>query len=235
MIRLIPFDSLYLAEHGWLTSRFHFSFAEYRNPENVRYGVLRVMNDDIVAPGTGFGMHPHRDMEIVTYVISGELTHEDSMGHRETIGRGAVQYMSAGTGVMHSEKNEGVHPVHLIQTWILPRAHNLTPRYGSQTFEREARLNRWLRFAGPDGGGTPVEMHQDANMYAAELESGESLAFELGTTRQLYVKVMEGSCELNGVELGQGDAAEVVSEAPVFKALQAGAHLLLVEMAKEGA
>lgn len=233
MIRVIPFESLYLAEHGWLTSRFHFSFAEYRNPNNVRYGALRVMNDDIVAPETGFGMHPHRDMEILTYVISGELTHEDNMGHRETIGRGAVQYMSAGTGVRHSEMNEGSVPVHLIQTWILPRENNLTPRYGSKLFDREARLNRWLHFAGPDGSGTPVEMYQDASMYAAELESGQSLTFELGANRQLYVKVMEGGCEINGTVLGQGDAAEIAAESPRFTAAETGVHLLLVEMAEE--
>ena len=232
MIRRIPYESLYAAKHGWLESRFHFSFAEYRNPHNVRFGVLRVMNDDTVAAGTGFGKHPHNDMEIITYVISGELTHEDSMGHRETLGRGSVQYMSAGTGVTHSEVNEGDVPVHLIQTWILPRARNLQPRYGSARFAETDRRNRWLHFAGPDGGETPVELHQDANMYAAELQAGEALPFEVGTGRQLYIKVMEGSVRLNDTLLEAGDAAEVTEESLHFSA-DVYAHLLMVEMARE--
>jgi len=232
MIRRIPFESLYLAEHGWLRSRFHFSFAEYRNPDNVHFGVLRVMNDDVIAPGSGFDMHPHNDMEIVTYVISGELTHEDSMGHRETLGRGDVQYMSAGTGVLHSETNEGREPVHLIQTWIFPRARHLKPRYGSVRFSKTERENRWLRFAGPDGDDTPVQLHQDVNLYAAELSSGKTLTFETGEDRQLYVKVMEGDVIMNGIALGQGDAAEAAGETLRFVAA-AYAHLLVVEMAKD--
>ena len=232
MIRRIPYESLYPAQHGWLTSRFHFSFAEYRNPDNIRYGVLRVMNDDIIAPGTGFGMHPHDDMEIITYVISGALTHEDGMGHRETLGRGDVQYMSAGTGIVHSEKNEGGEPVHLIQTWILPRTKNLQPRYGSVRFGKADRRNRWLHFAGPDGGDTPVQLHQDANMYGAELEEGMSLAFELTEERQLYVKVMEGSVILNDIMLYQGDAAEVTERDLRFSPRDY-AHLLLIEMERD--
>ena len=232
MIRHIPFDSLYFAEHGWLQSRFHFSFAEYRNPDNVHFGPLRVMNDDVIAPGTGFGTHPHNDMEIITYVISGELTHKDSMGHSETLGRGDVQYMSAGTGVMHSETNEGSAPVHLIQTWIFPRARNLPPRYGSVRFSEADRRNRWLHFAGPDGGDTPVQFHQDANMYAAELDAGRTLAFTVEAGRQLYVKVMEGSVRVNAMMLEQGDAAEVTEEQLFFSA-DTYAHLLTVEMARE--
>jgi hypothetical protein len=231
MMRRIPFNTLYTAEHGWLKSRFHFSFAEYQNPDNVHFGVLRVMNDDVIAPGRGFGMHPHEDMEIVTYVISGELTHEDSMGHRETIGRGDVQYMSAGTGIMHAETNEGTIPVHLIQTWILPREKYLKPRYGSVRFLEAERDNRWLHFAGPDGADTPVQLHQDANLYAAELKRGKILTFEPGAHRQLYLKVMEGEVNLNGVEFGPGDAAEAADETLSISAT-AYAHLLLIEMAK---
>ncbi len=232
MIHRIPYETLYLAEHGWLTSRFHFSFAEYRNPSNVHFGQLRVMNDDVIQPGEGFGKHPHNDMEIITYVISGELTHEDSMGHRETLGRGAVQYMSAGTGVIHSEMNEGSVPVHLIQTWIFPRAKNLQPRYGSVRFTEADRRNRWLHFAGPDGGETPVQLHQDANMYAAQLEAGETLVFHVDTGRQLYVKVMEGTAVVNGITLETGDAAEVTEEVLLFST-DSQAHLLSVEMPRE--
>lgn len=231
MIRRIPFDTLYHADHGWLRSRFHFSFAEYRNPDNIRFGQLRVMNDDIIAPGTGFGKHPHNDMEIITYIISGELTHEDSMGNRETLRRGDVQYMSAGTGITHSETNEGEIPVHLIQTWIFPRLKDLAPRYGSIRFAEADRKNRWLHFAGPDGGNTPVQLHQDANMFATELETGMELLFELPDDRQLYVKIMEGAVSLNGVQLERGDAAEIFGERRLlFMSLEA-VHILLVEMA----
>jgi redox-sensitive bicupin YhaK (pirin superfamily) len=193
---------------------------------------LRVMNDDVIAPGSGFDMHPHNDMEIITYVISGELTHVDSMGHRETIGRGDVQYMSAGTGIMHSETNEGSVPVHLIQTWIFPRAKHLKPRYGSVRFLEAQRANRWLHFAGPDGADTPVQLHQDANLYAAELKHGNTLTFEPGAQRQLYVKVMEGDVMMNGVALAHGDAAEAANETLSFSA-DDYAHLLLIEMAKD--
>lgn len=230
MIRHIPFESLYHAEHGWLSSRFHFSFAEYRNPENVRFGPLRVMNDDVIAPGTGFGKHPHNDMEIITYVISGELTHEDSMGNREALGRGGVQYMSAGTGIVHSEVNAGDVPAHLIQTWIFPRAKHLSPRYGSVRFTEADRVNRWLHFAGPDGGETPVKLHQDANMFATELTSGHTLSFALGDRRQLYVKVMEGTVFLNDTRLKRGDAAEITEETTLRFTTSEDAHLLLVEM-----
>lgn len=229
MIKRIPYDTLYHADHGWLSSRFHFSFAEYRDPDNMHFGVLRVMNDDVIAPKTGFGTHPHHDMEIVTYIISGALTHEDSLGNRETLRSGDVQYMSAGTGIMHSEMNESDMPVHLIQTWIVPQAKGLRPRYGSDRFESSQRKNRWLHFAGPDESDAPIKLYQDANLYAAEIRKGESLPFGLESGRQLYVKVMEGAVHMNGVLLETGDAAEVVDELLHFEP-EEHTHLLLVEM-----
>jgi redox-sensitive bicupin YhaK (pirin superfamily) len=227
----IPFNTLYSADHGWLQSRFHFSFAEYHDSANMHYGVLRVMNDDIIQPHTGFDTHPHRDMEIITYVISGTLTHEDNMGNKESLGRGAVQYLSAGTGISHSEKNEGDAAVHLIQTWILPQAKGLTPRYGSKTFEASARHNRWLHLVGSDDTDTAIPIYQDANMYVCELDRNRTLYFTLGTKRQLYVKVMEGDAVLNDLVLKEGDAAKVADEDLKVKALS-DVHILLVEMAK---
>ena len=229
MIRHIPFESLYAAEHGWLKSRFHFSFAEYRNPENIHYGPLRVMNDDTIAPHSGFAMHPHENMEIITYILRGELTHQDSMGNKERLGRGGVQYMSAGTGVMHSEMNEGDEAVHLIQTWILPKEKGLAPKYGSRRFARVERRNRWLHLVGPAGSNAPVTIYQDADMYAGEIDAGETLGFEFSSGHQLYLKVMEGRAEINGTVFEQGDAAEIEEEALRITAL-ATAHLLLVEM-----
>jgi len=231
MTTIIPFSSLYAVDHGWLQSRFHFSFAEYHDRENMHYGVLRVMNDDIIQPHTGFGTHPHRDMEIITYVIRGELTHEDNMGNKESLGRGAVQYMSAGTGVAHSEKNEGDEEVHLIQTWILPSAKGQTPRYGSKVFDSEARHNSWLHLVGSDDTGAAIPIYQDANMYVTELDQNRTLSFGLGKNRQLYVKVMEGRAKLNGMLFEQGDAAKVSDEDLHVEALES-VHILLVEMEK---
>lgn len=232
MLKHIPFDSLYTAEHGWLTSHFHFSFAEYRNMDNVRFGSLRVMNDDLIQPHSGFGTHPHRDMEIVTYVLSGELTHMDSMGNKESLGRGAVQYLSAGTGITHSETNEADEVIHLIQTWIIPEAKNLEPQYGSRSFEVQERKNRWLHLVGPKGSDAPISIYQDASMYACELDDTKNIAFEVGTARQVYLKMMEGSAEINGNVFGPGDAAEVIGEDIMITGIS-NPHILLVEMAKE--
>ncbi len=230
MMKHIPFRTLYKADHGWLQSRFHFSFAEYQNRANMHYGVLRVMNDDVIQAHSGFGVHPHRDMEIITYVIRGALTHEDSMGNKESLGRGSVQYLSAGTGITHSEKNESDEEVHLIQTWILPRKEGLEPRYGSQTYDAVERQNQWLQIMGAEGSPAVTNMYQDANMYVSEVSRDTKLTFELASNRQLYVKVMEGQAYINGVLFRRGDAAEVRGEDLSVEALS-DVHVLLVEMA----
>ena len=229
MLRHIPFNSLFTTEHGWLTSRFHFSFAEYHNIDNVRFGSLRVMNDDLVQPHTGFGTHPHRDMEIISYVLSGELTHADSMGNKESLGRGAIQYLSAGTGITHSEMNDGYDVVHLIQTWIIPHAKNLQPQYGSKSFKVEERNNQWLYLVGPKGSNAHINIYQDASMYACELDDTQEIGFEVGGTRQLYVKLMEGSADINGTLFESGDAAEVIGKNISITGINK-AHILLVEM-----
>lgn len=230
MMRHIPFKRLYKAEHGWLESHFHFSFAEYHDKNNMRYGVLRVMNDDVIKPFSGFPTHPHRDMEILTYVLAGELTHEDNMGHKETLGRGALQYMSAGTGITHSEKNDGEHDLHLIQIWILPRVEGLKPQYGSKTFDYSQRHNSWLQVVGAEESDAEITMYQDANVYVSELDEGKELHFEIDMLRQVYLKVMEGSVTVNGVYYGTGDAGEIAGEDINLSAISK-AHLLLVEMA----
>ncbi|GIT97349.1 pirin family protein [Sulfurovum sp. TSL1] len=227
----IATERLYTAEHGWLKSRFHFSFAEYYDRDHMHYGVLRVMNDDIIQPHTGFGTHPHEDMEIITYVIRGELTHQDSMGNKESLGRGSVQYLSAGTGITHSEKNEGDAEVHLIQTWILPHTKGLQPQYGSKVFDPETRHNQWLHLIAPEGTPDIINIYQDANMYVSELDQNRTITFELGKNRQLYVKLMEGDAKINGLDFKGGDAAEVSDEDLHVEALS-DVHILLVEMKK---
>lgn len=233
MIKYIPFSSLYLADHGWLKSRFHFSFAEYRNPENINFGPLRVMNDDLVQAQTGFGTHPHRDMEIITYVVKGELSHEDSMHNKESLGRGCIQYLSAGTGITHSEMNDSQEEVRFIQTWILPQAHNLKPNYGSQCFDKSERHHKWLHLVGPQESDAAIFIYQDASMYVSEIDANNVLNFELKHDRQAYIKILEGSAFINGVVFEYGDAAEIIDENLDIKATT-DLHLLLLEMKKEG-
>ncbi len=187
------------------------------------------MNDDIIQAHTGFDTHPHQDMEIITYIIRGELTHQDSMGNKESLHRGSMQYLSAGTGITHSEYNEGDEEVHVIQTWILPQAKGLEPQYGSKVFDPEERHNKWLHLIAPEGTPNVINIYQDANMYVSELDKGKTLTFELGESRQLYVKVMEGETKINDIVFKEGDAAKVSGENLNVEALSI-VHVLLVEM-----
>jgi len=234
MIRKISHQHLGRSNRGWLRSLFHFSFAEYYNPDNMNFGVLRVLNDDLVASKTGFDTHPHRDMEIISYVVHGELTHGDSMGNKSTISRGQVQYMSAGTGVAHSEHNLGDEELRFLQIWILPDQKRHTPAYGDLKMNWDLRKGKWLQFVSPEGGGAPIEIHQDANFYAVELAVGQRIEFEVKPGRQAYLALIEGSALINGLRLETRDALESVEESLSIHADQPDqtAHLLVIEMAK---
>eukprot|EP00300_Choanocystis_sp_HF-7_P004567 c13549_g1_i1.p1 GENE.c13549_g1_i1~~c13549_g1_i1.p1 ORF type:complete len:271 (+),score=44.37 c13549_g1_i1:40-852(+) len=224
---------------NWLKSRFHFSFAEYDSEANQNFGVIRVLNDDLVQPLRGFGQHPHENMEIVTYVVSGELTHEDSKGNRESLNPGSVQFMTSGTGIQHSEHNLIPNePLRFIQTWILPRTRNLAPNYGSvkatpQTARRSR--NKWSHLCSDILGAasTPVKINQDCNMYASVLDVAAVVEMPIGPKRQAYVICIEGSCLVNdSIELFAHDALEVVGEITVkFSAETELGHLLMFEMA----
>ena len=184
---------------NWLKSRFHFSFAEYRNPKNTQFGVLRVMNDDLVQGNRGFGTHPHRDVEIVTYIVEGELTHADSTGTRETLGRGSVQYMTAGTGIRHSEHNLQDCPLRFVQIWITPASYGLEPTYGgfdgTTAAAQAGRRNTLAQLVGdrrqPSGGRpaceAPVRISQDCAMFVSELDVGAAVEFPLRSGRQAYL------------------------------------------------
>ena len=232
MTKKIAYESLHVSQHSWLQSRFHFSFADYYNPKNMHYGALRVMNDDVIAPQSGFEMHPHRDMEIFTYVIEGELTHKDSLGNEERLCAGDIQYLSAGSGIFHSEKNESDTPVHLIQTWIMPSAKGLTPQYGSYAYDAKKRQNLWQHLFGSEKTDALIHFYQDANVYASIHDKNFKSTLVLSEGRQAYVKVMKGEVRLNAQHLRQGDAAEVVGESLEFEALEE-AHLLVIEMQAE--
>lgn len=194
-------------DHGWLDTYHSFSFADYHDPGNVHWGVLRVFNDDRVAPGGAFGMHPHRDMEIVTYVLSGSLVHEDSMGNRGVVGPGGVQYMSAGTGVRHSEANASEdEALHFVQMWVLPERQGMAPQYGQKDFSFDARRGNWLPVAsGVHGLQSPISIGQSAAFFVLRLEGG-SAARAFGSDRLGFLFVAEGEVHANGATLSSGDA-----------------------------
>lgn len=227
---------------NWLKSRFHFSFAEYSGGRD-NFGVLRVMNDDLVQPSRGFGAHPHRDMEIITFVVEGRLTHKDSLGTEETLGRGSVQFMTAGTGVRHSEHNlEKATPLRFIQSWVVPRRRGLPPNYGSMLGDEaaaEARKDTWAHLVSDvqDRFPTPVKINQDCNVFVAELgPSVRSPALELRGGRQAYMLCVEGDLALGeSTRLRQHDAAELYAPMDVeVIAGEAGCLALVFEMAASG-
>jgi len=199
---------------NWLKSRFHFSFAEYSNFRNQDFGVLRVMNDDLVQPHRGFGTHPHRDMEIITYIVSGKLTHKDSMGTEETLGRGSIQFMTAGTGIRHSEHNLGDEPLRFIQTWIRPVSFGLTPNYGSCGGSAELRKNQMQHLVSnvmDKSTSTPVEISQETDCYVAELNLGAEVTLNLPAGKMAYFLCIEGEVKLNKeATLKRHDAAEIM-------------------------
>ena len=231
MLNKIKADSMGIGDHGWLNTHFHFSFADYYNPKKMNFGVLRVLNDDFVEQHHGFEMHPHRDMEIITYVVEGELTHEDNLGHKAVIGRGHVQYISAGTGIAHSESNESDEQIRLLQIWILPDRKGHKPAYGEYRFSWEERVNRWLHMVSGTNGTTPIKINQDANFYSLSLDAGKEIDMAINLGRQGYLVQIEGGSNVNGVPLEQHDGLEIVEEHIVIKAQQKS-HFLLIEMKK---
>ena len=232
MLRKIDHTRMGSSNLGWLQSIFHFSFSQYYNPENINFGVLRVINDDQIAPGTGFDPHPHRDMEIISYVVDGELTHADSMGNQRTVKRGHVQYMSAGTGVVHSEHNRSASPLRMLQIWIFPDKQGYAPNYGDFLFDWDDRKNQWLHMVSNKEGDAPVKVNQDVNFYSLELEKDGEISFPVKEGRQAYLVQIEGSSNINDVSLTARDGLEIVEEDIGIKAVETS-HILVIEMQKE--
>ena len=231
MIEILKSEERGHADHGWLNTRFTFSFADYFDPQHVHFRTLRVMNDDRVAGGGGFPMHPHADMEIVTYVLEGALQHKDSMGNGSVIKPGDVQYMSAGTGVTHSEFNASkTEPVHLYQIWMFPDRKGHKPTYDQKNFS-EAEKRRKLRLlVSPDGRDGSVKIRQDNELYATVLGEGESVKHALKPERHAYVQVARGSVKLNGTELETGDGAAISAEKAVELTGVKDAEVLLFDL-----
>ncbi len=220
------------AQHGWLESWHSFSFADYRDPEHVRFGPLRVINEDIVQPGTGFDTHGHRDMEILTYILSGTLRHRDSMGQGGDIRYGDIQLMRAGTGVMHSEFNPSAEEsVHLLQIWIIPDRQDLAPGYWQNSIAPEAKRGRWCLLVSPDGEAGSLRIHQDARVSAACLDGAASVSYTLAPGRRAYLHIARGGLQANGHQLSAGDALKYQDETRVELDQARDAEALLFDLA----
>ena len=216
------------ADHGWLNSYHSFSFADYFDAEHVEFGPLRVLNEDRVAPGQGFGTHGHRNMEIISYVLEGELAHRDSLGTGSTIRPGDVQRMSAGSGVRHSEFNASqTHPVHFLQIWIQPDVSDISPSYEEKRFETGEKRGRLRLIASQDGEADSVRVHQDVRVYGGLFDGAEHADLELTAGRRAYVHVARGAVHVNDVELSAGDALKL-SDEPRLKIERGAAAEILV-------
>ena len=219
------------ANHGWLDTHFSFSFADYYDPEFMGFRDLRVINEDRIEPGQGFPKHGHRDMEIITYMISGELSHRDSMGNGETVRPSEVQRMTAGTGVLHSEYSSPTDRTHLLQIWILPEKRNLQPGYEQKLFPNEDKNGQLRLIASRGGDDGSIHINQDVRLYASIMKSGEELKYELAGTRHAWIQLVSGSLNVNGETLNAGDGAAVSEETELtFKSLDDGSEFLLFDL-----
>ncbi len=231
MIDIIRSETRGSADHGWLKAKHTFSFANYYDPQRVQFGDLRVINEDRVAPGQGFGTHPHKDMEIVTYVIDGAIEHKDSMGNGTVINAGEFQRMTAGTGVLHSEFNHSSEEeLHLLQIWILPEMQNLEPGYEQTLFDRESKLNQLRLVGSRDGRDGSLTIHQDVDLYASVLEQGHEVALDDVGERRIFVQVVSGDIIVNDESLNAGDGAAIAQADEVRISAGSDAEFLLFNL-----
>ena len=232
MIRIRPSTERGHANLGWLDSNFSFSFADYYDPLHMQFRSLRVINEDRVAGGKGFGMHPHRDMEILTWVRSGKLEHADTMGNRRTIEPGELQAMSAGSGLHHSEYNPSpTEAVHLFQIWIMPDIRGIQPGYEQKEFAAAGRAGRFQLLASRDGQGGSLGINADARFLATDLVAGSTTEYRLEAGRGAWIQVASGNVELNGIKLQVGDGASIEDEGVLTLRADSDAHLLLFDLA----
>ena len=229
MIQIRPSEERGRNKIEWLDTHFTFSFDQYFDPEHIQFRSLRVLNEDIVAPGKGFGMHPHKDMEILTWILDGSLEHRDSMGTGAVIRPGELQHMTAGSGVLHSEFNPSPKdPTHLLQIWIVPEKKNLKPEYEQLAFPDKDLRGKFHHVAGPTA---PVTIHQDADLFIARLDKNDEIKHEIKSGRHAWVQVARGTVRLNDVELKQGDGAAISKEKEVRVVAQEPSEVLLFDLA----
>lgn len=217
-------------DHGWLDARHTFSFGHYNDPAHMGFRALRVINEDVVAARTGFSEHPHRDMEIVTYPLSGALRHGDSLGHQEDIRHGTVQAMTAGSGIRHSETNPHDEPVHLLQIWILPKAKGLEPAHASRSFPIVEQPGRLHQIASPDGADGSLTINQDVRVHAGVFAKGANETIALGEGRHAWIQVVRGTLTVNGVALGKGDGAAISDETSLDLRFDEDSEILLFDL-----
>ncbi|HNP64933.1 MAG TPA: pirin family protein [Woeseiaceae bacterium] len=230
-MEIIPSATRGSADHGWLKAKHTFSFAGYYNPERVQFGPLRVINEDRIAPGQGFGLHPHKDMEILTYPISGSIEHKDNLGNGTVIRAGDVQRMTAGRGVQHSEFNHSkTDELHLLQIWIFPEQKDLDPGYEQTAFSREQKLNQLRLIASRDGRDGSVTIHQRADIYASVLETGNSVLHAVEGDHKIFVQVVSGKLLLNEQTLSAGDGVQIEGENRLAIKAKMDAEFLLFDM-----
>jgi redox-sensitive bicupin YhaK (pirin superfamily) len=232
MITIRPSGERGRTDWGWLDSRHTFSFGEYHDPRNMGFRSLRVINDDRVTAGAGFGTHGHRDMEILSYVLEGGLAHRDSTGGGGVIRPGEIQFMRAGTGVTHSEHNASkTEPVHFLQIWIVPGARGLAPRYDQKAFDAQTAREGFVVLASNDGRDGSIPVHQDVSLWMARLGEGDERAHALAAGRHAWAHVARGAVALNGLELGEGDGAALTEEPTVRLVGRGDAEVLLFDLA----
>jgi redox-sensitive bicupin YhaK (pirin superfamily) len=229
MLRIRPSEERGRNKLNWLDTHFTFSFDQYYDPEHMQFRSLRVLNEDIVAAGKGFGMHPHRDMEILTWILEGALEHRDSMGTGAVIRPGELQHMSAGTGILHSEFNpSSKNPTHLLQIWITPERNGLKPKYEQLAFPDKDLRGKFLHVAGPNA---PVTIHQDADLYIARLAEGQEITHDLKSNRHAWVQIARGDVTVDGRELKAGDGAAISKEEEVRVQGKQNSEVLLFDLA----
>jgi redox-sensitive bicupin YhaK (pirin superfamily) len=230
MIRIIRAAERYTADRGWLQTAWLFSFDEYYDPENVQFSALRVFNDDVVQPGHGFPLHPHREAEIITIPLRGELTHEDTLGNRGVIGPGDVQQMTAGSGVRHSERNEGDVPVHLYQIWLLPHTAGLPPSYDQRHYDAQRWHNQLAPVASGRGIPDVVAFHTDATIYRAAFDAGHTLNYPIEDDRCVFLYLTTGALDLNGERLAEHDQARIRGEQHLHIRVEEDTHFVLIDL-----
>ena len=232
MIELRPYNELGGAQHGWLDTRHHFSFADYYNPKRMSWGQLRVWNDDSIAARSGFPPHPHRDMEIITYVRSGAITHEDNLGNRGRTEAGDVQVMSAGTGIAHSEMNEEDVATQIFQIWIMPDERGLPPSWGTKPFPKGERSGSFVTLAsGLPGDTDALPIRSNARLVAATLKAGQSTEYQIAPGRKVYLVPASGEIEINGVVAAAGDGVAISDESLLKVSAQQDSEIVLVDVA----
>lgn len=221
------------ANHGWLDSYHSFSFNRYYDSARMEFSVLRVINEDVIAPARGFGMHPHQDMEIITYMLSGELAHQDSLGNGSVIKAGDVQRMTAGTGIVHAEMNSSqTEEAFLLQIWLMPAVNGLTPSYEDKHIDASRKLNRWCLIASQDARDDSLLIHQDVNLWATYLEANQSLAYHAPQGRSAYLQLARGRLRINGEWLAQGDAIALETSVDLSLNAETDVEVLLFDLPK---